>query len=306
MILKALEKFMQCNHYAKNKHLGALYFGTGLSSFSKPSIGFGIEFLSYVLAAIGIKRKLGLKKVYHEISTIGYNISEEIKNLIVTRESKLVNNMINFLHISEEYELLFSHEYHANNDFETILRNVEQKLEKLNIYDNKGILNYTCLQCTGMEYLRQHYDVNFKLGWLTDSIVNIDEISDAFAKELTLVGRLNEGYFDSMYRYIFPNSNYNFIYTHAAYDLLNGNRAAPYNVSQGQCRIVLNGIPIDEQLKKATNSKLLNKMLNMYQQEIIEPFEEMFFKIPIENINNQNVVIEKLEYIRKNICKNVY
>ncbi len=280
-----------------------LYFGTGLASVNEPSSGFGVEFLNTVLTALWLQRQLGFKKVIHEISTVGYNIDEETRKRLIAQENFIVENLIRNLHLEGKYQLNFSHNYHNSDEFNDIKRHVDEKLSEFSKNPNfDEIGNYTALQLTGMKYLYDKEGTRIKLGWITDKKSPMESVDKEEVTELINKGHLNEYYFDHMYRYVFPNDKYSFLYTPCAIDLGNGNRTVPYTVTPSQTRPVLNGKSIEGFVTSLPDTKSKKKVVTNWSQNIINLFEEMFYPIPIEDTGDLNLTtLKKLDYLQRRV-----
>ena len=297
-----LQYFNSENYDFSNK---TMYFGTGLASVDTASLGFGVEILGTMMASLWLKKEFGLSKVIHEISTIGYNIDEETREALISKEKAIIENVIKNLQIENSYNLFFSHDYHKEKDFNDIYSSVNEKLTQFNDIENfSNIGKYTGLQIAGMKYLYNKYDTRLKLGWITDKKAPLKEVTLDNAKELIEIGHLNEYYFDNMYKFVFPNDEYSFLYTPCALDFANGNRCVPYTVTEGQNRPVLGESNLIDFCNGIPDCKLKNKVIKNWEQYIVSVYEELFSKIPIVN-NDQNAqTIEKMEYIKKKVLSN--
>ena len=283
----------------------SLYFGTGLASLNKPSIGFGVEFLNTVFTALWLRKNIGLKKVIHEISTIGYNIDDKTRERLITEEKEVVESMVKNLNLGDVYQLNFSHDYHLSPEFKGIHENV---IAKFAAFDSNSLFDqikdYTTLQIAGMKYLYESEKNVFKLGWITDKASPADYVDAQKVTELINKGHLNEYYFDTMYRYAFPSDLYSFVYTKCAFDLETGNRTAPYTVIEGQSRPVLNGLSILDFVNKLSDTKSKRNSLRAWNETIIYLFEDLFHKINISGIHSPTEeILLKMDYIKDLILK---
>lgn len=296
-----LQYFKNQNYNFNNK---TMYFGTGLASVDSPSMGFGIELLATMFTSLWLKRELGLSKVIHEISTIGYNIDEVTREKLIIEEKNIIDRIIKNLNIEGSYELFFSHDYHDCEEFNNIHKSVEKKLSKFSYVPNFDEINrYTSLQITGMKHLYDKYDTRLKLGWITDKKLPLDEVLDDDVKCLIETGHLNEYYFDNMYRYVFSDDDYSFLYTPCALDFINGNRCVPYTVIEGQYRPILNDSSIIDYYNGIPNSKIKNKIIKNWDSYIVRTFENLFYDIPISNNDKNWETIEKIDYIKKKVLR---
>lgn len=280
-----------------------LYFGTGLASVNEASSGFGVEFLNTVLTALWLQRQLGFKKVIHEISTVGYNISEDARKRLIAQEDFIVKNLIRNLRLEDKYQLNFSHDYHNSEEFNRIKSYVDERLSQFSRIENfSEIGTYTALQLAGMKYLYDKEHTRIKLGWITDKKSPMEVVKEEDAVQLINRGHLNEYYFDHMYRFVFPEDQYSFIYTQCAIDLGNGNRTVPYTVTPSQTRPVLNGRSIEKFVCALPDTKSKRKVINGWSENVIKPFEDMFYKIPVENSKDVNVeTLQKLDFLQAKV-----
>lgn len=280
-----------------------LYFGTGLASVNEASSGFGVEFLNTVLTALWLQKQLGFKKVIHEISTVGYNIDEETRRRLIAQETFIVQNLIRNLHLEDIYQLNFSHNYHNSYEFNAIKEYVDRKLSEFKGNKNfNAIGTYTALQLAGMKYLYDKENTRIKLGWITDKKAPMKTIEKEDADELINKGHLNEYYFDHMYRYVFPQDKYSFLYTPCAIDLKNGNRTVPYTVTPSQTRPILNGRSIEKFVNTLPNTKIKRRVIKGWSENIVDLFENTFYAIPIEENEDINVTtLRKLDIIQRKV-----
>ena len=280
-----------------------LYFGTGLASVNEPSSGFGVEFLNTVLTALWLQRQLGFKKVIHEISTVGYNIDEEKRKRLIAQENFIVENLVRNLHLEGIYQLNFSHNYHNSKDFNDIKTYVEAILSEFSSNPNFATIgNYTALQLAGMKYLYDKEKTRIKLGWITDKRSPMEIVDKENATELINKGHLNEYYFDHMYRYVFPNDRYSFLYTPCAIDLGNGNRTVPYTVVPSQTRPVLNGRSIEKFVTSLPDSKIKRRVISNWSENVVKLFEEMFYPISVEDTGDASLTtLKKLDYLQRRV-----
>lgn len=250
-----------------------------------------------------MQRQLGFKKVIHEISTVGYNIDEEKRKRLIAQEEFIVQNLIRNLHLEDKYQLNFSHDYHNSREFNNIKGYVDAILSEFSEIPNfDEIGRYTALQLTGMKYLYDKEDTRIKLGWITDKKSPMDSVGKENVIELINKGHLNEYYFDHMYRYVFPQDKYSFLYTPCAIDLGNGNRTVPYTVTPSQTRPVLNGRSIEKFVGSLPDTKSKNKVIKNWEENVVKLFEEMFYPIPVEqDENNNTTILRKLDYIQKKV-----
>lgn len=305
--LSILKKNIQLQYFKSTDYSfdgKTMYFGTGLASVDKPSKGFGIEILGTILTSLWLKRELGLSKVIHEISTIGYNIDEETRGKLIKEEQKIIEKLIKNLSIESDYELFFSHDYHEKKEFKDINDYVNETLSKFDsIPEFEEIKKYTKLQITGMKYLYDKYDTRLKLGWITDKRKPLLEVTDEEVKELIERGHLSEYYFDNMYKYVFPSDDYSFLYTPCALDFVNGNRYVPYTVIENQNRPILDKNNLINYCKEVPDSKTKNKVINNWGSYIVDTYEDLFETIPISNNDKKIETIEKVEFIKKKVLE---
>ena len=162
---------------------------------------------------------------------------------------------------------------------------------------------YTALQLTGMKHLYDKEGTRIKLGWITDKKAPLDTVTKEDVVALIKKGHLNEYYFDHLYRYVFPQDDYSFLYTSCAIDLGNGNRTVPYTVTPSQTRPVLNGESIEKFVTALPETKTKKKVINSWSENIVKLFEEMFYPIPLEKGDKDAaaITLQKLDYIQKEV-----
>ena len=279
-----------------------LYFGTGLASVNNPSSGFGVEILMTILTALWLKKNLGFDKVIHEISTVGYNINSSEREALILEEGEFINKLIKALHLEDSYVLNFSHDYHNSEIFKKIQGEVEDKMKQFKSLDNFGEIGlYTVLQVTGMKYLYDNYKTRIKLGWITDKRPPLENVSSAVVADLINVGHLNEYYFDNIYKFVFPNDEYTFLYTPCAIDFINGNRTVPYTVVSSQNRPVLNKDDLMKFYNTIPETKLKKKILKAWKEEITDVFEELFYDLQVQEEDEDKKVMQKIIKVQEKI-----
>lgn len=300
-------KHSKSNHFQSSSFdfnpENTMYFGTGLASVSEKSLGFGIEFLSYVFCSFWIKNNFKLNKIIHEISTVGYNITEKERDYLLSEENSIVSKIISNLEISNCYELNFSHEYHKTNNFNAYLTEAKEGLNMFKKVDNYDrLINYLVLQLAGMKYLYEENNTILKLGWMTDSYKHEEKVTEQTIINLFTKGHSNEFFFDSMYRYVFENDKYNFVYTPCAIDLVDGKRCVPYCVNSNQTRYVIGKSNLNDLIKSVSGSSNLSNTLKSWNNNIIDIFEKTFFKIDVNtSLSTDEQTIAKLTAILQ-IC----
>jgi hypothetical protein len=277
-----LNRFNECNFLRldmdrKPIKESSLYFGTGLASFSKPSLGFGIDFLCTIFCALNIKRQLGLKKVIHEISTVGYNITDNERDELVAVQKEQIERLVTNLGITGEYQLNFSNEYHEDVCFNEILSEAREKLNVLAENPNyKNTGNYLTLQIAGMKYLYDKQDVRFKLGWTINKIAPPKRVERKDAERLISEGKLSEYFFDQIYRFAFPQDKYSFVYTPPALDPITGGRSAPYTVTEDSNKPLLFGEDIMSFMSRIPFSKEKTFSKENYTRNIVDLYSKLF------------------------------
>jgi len=276
-----------------------VFFGTGLASSREESCGFGYELLNLVLMALVSVKEIGADSILHEIGTIGYNVSEETHSRLIEEQFNLIINMIENLGIDDIYSVELSQSYHDRKTFKSIKEEVEMKLhlfENLPNFQKYG--EYTVIQIAQMKFLYETENAMTKIGWIIGNKPIIEEANAANTKKLIDKGSLNEYYFDSIYRYVFPDDKYSFIYTTAGVDIVDGKRYAPYTVTKSQCRPLL-AEPIRAYLAKVPDSKHKRNALKAYEKSIVENWECLFGEIDVFNyIPADEKLITKLQYIQ--------
>ncbi len=292
----------------------SVFFGTGLASSQAPSLGFGIDILGTILTSLKVKRILGAKEVLHLISTTGYNISEDTKENIVKKQEEIIQKIVLNLGIQNEYRLICSSNFIETPRFLEIKSEIEHTLSKFNDainFDQYG--SYTILQTSICKYLYEKEKVILKTGWCVRDTSRPLVVSKDYIRELIECGHLNELYFDEIYRYVYPEDEYSFIYTPPAIGL-DGRCSPPYTVTENDNRPL-----IDENIDLYVNTyignmqetrdsrKKFKKSIENWRKTIIEPYEDLFGKIIVsEDISNpQFEILKKLSAIQKEILQDI-
>ena len=279
-----------------------VYFGTGLASAREESQGFGFEMLSPALTALVTMKELRADGVLHEIGTVGYNISEEQHGRLIEEQINLIINMVENLGLESVYEVEFSHSYHDREEFKAIKSEVEDKMRVFRELPNyKRYGGYTLIQIAQMKYLHETENTSIKVGWIIGSKPSLGTIGEYEVEELINQGSLNEYFFDSLYRYVFPNDEYSFVYTAAGVDVYDGRRYAPYTVTQSQRRPLLVE-PIKAYLGSVPDSRYKRIALRHYESTIVSNFEFLFGEIDTyDHITTDERLVTKLQYIQDRV-----
>ncbi|MCL2014181.1 MAG: hypothetical protein FWG69_04250 [Oscillospiraceae bacterium] len=279
-----------------------VYFGTGLSTAKEESCGFGIEFLNTVLTSLVIMKELGADSVLHEIGTVGYHISENRRRQLITEQLDIIANMVKNLCLENVYNVETSHSYHDCDFFQCILRYVKEKMipfYNLPNFQNYG--DYTVIQIAQMKFLYETEKTKVKVGWVIGNHPVLEKVNICHASVLINQGHLNEYYFDSLYRYVFADDEYSFVYIPAGMDIINGRKYAPYTVTKSQHRPLLTQ-PIKEYLESVPDSYHKRKALRCYEKTIIGNWEYLFGEIePFGCISAEELLVEKLQYIQDRV-----
>ena len=268
----------------------SVFFGTGLATTTAPSLGFGIDVLSTILTALEVKRKIGAKQVLHLISTTGYSIGEVTKKELIKRQKDTINTIISNLGITNEYKLICSEDFIDTEEFKKIYEEVKTKLSEFyEMEEFEEIGDYTILQTAICKYLYEEKHAAVKIGWTTKECEKEESISNGRIKELIESRRLNEIYFDTIYRYVYPNDECSYIYTPAAIGL-DGRCSPPYTVTENDNRAL-----IDESILQYYNDyignrvlsrdarKKLRKSIENIRKTIVEPYERLYGEIKIDD-----------------------
>ena len=287
-----------------------VFFGTGLATTTAPSLGFGIDVLSTILTALEVKRKIGAKQVLHLISTTGYSIGEVTKEELIKKQKEVINTIISNLGITNEYKLICSEDFINTEEFKRIHEQIKIKLSEFyEMEDFEEIGEYTILQTAICKYLYEAEHATVKIGWTTKECEKEESISNERVRELIESGRLNEIYFDSIYRYVYPNDECSYIYTPAALGL-DGRCSPPYTVTEKDNRPL-----IDESILRYYNEyisnkdmsrdarKKLRKSIENIRRTIVEPYERIYGEIIINDKektpDDPYIVVIKLNKIQE-------
>jgi len=279
-----------------------VYFGSGLSSSREESLGFGFELLNLILTALVIMKELGADGVLHEIGTVGYDISEKQRSRLIDDQLCLIRNMASSLNIEDIYSVKLSHSYHNCDVFKHILQDVETKMRVFNDLPNfQKYGNYTIIQTAQMKYLYDTEKAMIKVGWIIGNKPVIEVVDTGHVVTLINQGHLNEYYFDSIYRYVFPCDEFTFMYAPAGMDVVNGKKYAPYTVTKSQHRPLLIE-PIKSYLSKIPDSRHKRRALILYEKTIVSSWEYLFGEIDIpDDIPVNERLMNKLQYIQNKV-----
>ena len=281
---------------------GKVFFGTGLASQKEESCGFGFELLNTALTALALMKELGADGVLHEIGTVGYQISEDRRRQLIEEQLEIISNMIRNLGLENIYNVETSHSYHDCDYFKHVLQHVQMKMHPFSDLCNfQSYGNYTVIQIAQMKFLYETEDTKMKVGWVIGDHPVLQKIGADQAAMLINRGRLNEYYFDSLYRYVFPDDEYSFVYTPAGMDILNGKKYAPYTVTKSQNRPLLTQ-PIKEYLSKIPDDCHKRRALRNYKKMIVDNWEYLFGEIDVSDyISAEALLINKLQYIQDRV-----
>lgn len=291
---------------AKLAENGIVYFGTGLASVKEESRGFGWELLTTILTALRLSKRLGSKGVLHEIGTVGYTISLEHRDRLIRRQMEIMQRLLVNLKLDDFYKLILSHSYHDSISYNNIFKDVQNSMNKyIHLENFENIGAYTTIQLAQMKYLNFTECAYVKLGWVIDSHPPLEMVGQIEAEELINNGKLNEYYFDNMYRSIYPDDVFLFTYTPPGFDWINGKKYAPYTVTKSQNRPLLTD-PIQEYVKNIPESRHKHRILEIFKTNIVLPFEEYFGEIHTSTSNSdspEDMIINKLSFIQEFILK---
>jgi hypothetical protein len=286
-------------HDARGKKV---FFGTGLASSKEESCGFGFELLNTILTALIVMKEVGADSILHEIGTVGYNVSEEQQKRLVEEQLNIIINMTQNLGIEDVYDVELSHSYHELEDFRCAFQLVKEKLNSFMVLPNfQRYGNYTMIQIAQMKFLYKNENAAIKVGWIVGNKPMLAQIGSTEVEQLINKGNLNEYYFDSLYRYVFPSDEFSFIYTNAGMDILDGRRYAPYTVTKSQHRPLLID-PIKKYLSGIPESKYKREVLRFYEKSIVKNWENYFGEIDCYDFMSAGEkLITKLQYIQDKV-----
>lgn len=161
--------------------------------------------------------------------------------------------------------------------------------------------NYTIIQTAQMKYLYDTEKAMIKVGWIIGNKPVIEVVDTGHVVTLINQGHLNEYYFDSIYRYVFPCDEFTFMYAPAGMDVVNGKKYAPYTVTKSQHRPLLIE-PIKSYLSKIPDSRHKRRALILYEKTIVSSWEYLFGEIDIpDDIPVNERLMNKLQYIQNKV-----
>ena len=303
-----------------NESLGdkSVFFGTGLASTQSPSLGFGIDVLSTILSSLKAKRILGAREVLHLISTTGYNISEDTRDNILLKQQKTIEKIIRNLGLQDEYRLILSSDFLNTPRFLEIKKEIGEKLSVFDDVENfESYGTYTILQTAICRYLYEQEGAILKVGWCLKEPKMLGFISEDSIRKIIESGHLNETYFDNVYRYVYPNDNYSFIYTPPAIGL-DGRCSPPYTVTENDARPLIdediyhyfdNYINLinntDNSKKRRDLKKKIKKSIENLRKTIVEPYEELYgcIEVPIDSSKPEMEIVSKVGWIQQKVLE---
>ncbi|MCL2050619.1 MAG: hypothetical protein FWG91_02645 [Lachnospiraceae bacterium] len=276
-----------------------IYFGTGLASSKEASCGFGFELLNMILTALILADNFNADGILHEIGTVGYEISQKYREALVKEQLKCIKNLAKNLCIDDKYTVKLSHTYQESYYFKHIFEEVKNKMSLFsNISNFQRYGNYINLQIAQMKYLYEVEKAVVKVGWIIGSKPVLKSVDENIVKMFLNQGKLNEYYFDSIYRYVFPNDDFSFIYTPAGLDIIDGRKYSPYTVTKSQNRPLLHE-PIKPYIIKMPNTKYKKKAIKFYESSILSNWEHFFGEIKaFDEMEDDEKIINKLQYIQ--------
>ncbi|MCL2719557.1 MAG: hypothetical protein FWE14_12340 [Lachnospiraceae bacterium] len=281
-----------------------VYFGTGLASAKEVSRGFGFELINMILTALILTEKFGACGILHEIGTVGYEISGKQCEILVKEQLKCIKVLTRNLCIDDIYEVKLSHTYQGSYYFKCILQEVMCKMKTFNDIPNfQRYGKYIKLQIAQMKYLYEIEKAVIKVGWIIGNNPLLKSVDETMVRIFINQGKLNEYYFDSIYRHVFPKDDFSFVYTPAGIDFVDGKRYSPYTVTKSQNRPLLNE-PIKPYILKMPNTKYKKKAIKFYEKNILRNWEYFFGEIKIcEEMMEDDQIINKLQYIQDKVLK---
>lgn len=255
---------------AKNSNI---FFGIGLCTSDKPSIGIPFDILLFFLIAEKLRRIMHFSKVIILIADTHAQsnafMNQKTVNNIKLHTMKTVQNIIRNLSFKNT-EVLFASEIRLEDSFQKISKNVPQMSNK-----------YLQEELTDIMWLIQHKNVSMKLGWSIDNT-------------LKPVGH-DERFFDMQLRTVctVPIS---FIFTKSGRTLTLGKpKASPYIATKDEERILIDPHENVKQKLQQAEKKFtdLSQLLASKRQfkEMVRLFEKLFFRLP------QQTLEEKMQFI---------
>jgi hypothetical protein len=168
----------------------SIYFGTGICSHKEISSGTPLDILSMVLTAASLRKKLGLKSIYHNIADSNAetnNFPAEAIEKMTLHYENTIQRITKKLGIAD-YNVVRASVFNAESAYKEILTELEQKEELSKLH------RYALQEIADIEFFRRK-GATLKLGW-TMSIKN---------------SQYDESFYDSNFRK-YVNAKVGFIY----------------------------------------------------------------------------------------------
>ncbi|MGC8662506.1 MAG: hypothetical protein ACP5RT_01835 [Candidatus Micrarchaeia archaeon] len=250
----------------------SIYFGTGICSHKDLSKGVPFDILSMILTAVSIRKKFGLKTIYHNIAdthALSNNFSKESVEAMTMHYEETVEKIKAVLNI-KNYEILRASVFNEDEEYKEILKMSENMPELSTLH------SYALQEMADIEFFRRK-GATLKIGW-TMSIPN---------------SQFDETFFDKKFsEHISSNVGFIYIIPGRSFDK-NKPRVAPYIDFNPTKRIM---IPDEDVLAKITKAEeefgKAIKSRTKYYQDLFKLWREFDPNLP-EN----TTLVEGIQYI---------
>jgi hypothetical protein len=138
-----------------------IYFGTGICSHMEVSRGTPLDMLSMILTSESLRRKLGLKGVYHNIAN-SHALTNNFDPLDVERMTAQYEKLarrVKELFGMKDYEVVRASDFDQETDYKEILSDMVESNEELS-----KLHNYAKQEIADIEFFRRK-GANLKIGW---------------------------------------------------------------------------------------------------------------------------------------------
>lgn len=260
----------------------SVYFGTGICSHLELSRGVPFDALSMILTAASLRKKLGLKEIYHNIAdshALTNNFPAQEVERMAKHYEEVVAVIREVLRISD-YNILRASAFNVNGEYKDILAGVESNINLARLH------TYARQEIADVEFFRRK-GANLKVGWT----MNIKD------------SQYDEAFYDRNFRE-HMSTEVAFVYTSPGKSFdRNKQRVAPYVDFNPDKRIL---IPDPDALKKidAAQKELGPDLMNGIKRYLINIFKlwrEFDEGIPMNYDLKESVgyILDKLKEVKR-------
>jgi hypothetical protein len=197
---------------------GAIYYGTGVSTPKYLSVGLPFDVLGMIMIAEKIKRKAGLKDIYHHIADTHAKTNDWADPDAIDKRAASVREVLTQVAANlklEGFHIMLSSEFDNMPEYQELLAH----------FQSSDKHDYVKHEMADMEWYRTHHNVAVKAGWIIQ------------ATETNLGA--DERLFDREYK-TFMGDRLSFLYTKPGRTFdISRPKASPYIQIPGENRLLL-------------------------------------------------------------------